>query len=472
MVSLRASGWPKPRLSPCPDSVGEPTLSRLVWTEGMHLAQHHFQAQCRYFESAMHFALSSVMHGIHGFVAAELDPDALWNGKVSLLRASGVMPDGLSFDLGDSDPLPAERDVASLLSPGSEGTTVHLVIPPYRPTHANCAADGEPNGEPRRFRAMSVSLFDETTGTDERTIQVGGRNLELVGESELHDDHVGLPLARLRAEGSGHFVFDPLFVPPVLRVGASPRLMAIVQGLIEILEAKGEALRRQLPDAESMSEKAGHELTSLWLTHAIYSGLGPLRHHAQFGRAHPRDVYQDLVRLAGALCTFSLESEASDLPLYEHDRPGDTFGALDRHVRRHLEVVIQESYISVPLERTSANLHTALLTDKRTLGRAEWVLRIRSKVPSGTVITDVPRKVKICSAEDVMRLVGSAGLPALGIEHISTLPQAIPARVGSLYFRLLREGPPWELIQVRGSVGVYVPDTLADAELELLVVPE
>lgn len=452
--------------------MGVPTLSRLVWSEGMHLAQHHFQAQCRYFESAMHFALSSVMHGIHGFLSAELDPDALWNGRVSLLRATGVLPDGLSFDLGESDPLPPERDVSELLTPGSEGTTLHLVIQPYRPTHANCADDDAPEGVARRFRAMSVSLFDETTGEDERTITVGGRNLEIVGEGELQEDHVGMPLARVRAEGSGNFVFDPLFVPPVLRIGASDRLTAIVEGLIEILEAKGEALRAQLPDAETMSEKAGRELTGLWLTHAIYSGLGPLRHHAQFGRAHPRDAYQDLVRLAGALCTFSMESEAADLPLYDHDRPGDTFAALDKHVRRHLEVVIQESYVSVPLQRADTNLHTATLKDPRTLARGEWVLRIRSRLPSASVISEVPRKVKICSAEDVMRLVASAGLPALGIEHVSTLPSAIPARVGSLYFRLLREGPPWELIQVRSSVGVYVPDTLADAELELLVVPE
>ncbi len=438
----------------------------------MHLAQHHFQAQCRYFESAMHFALSSVMQGVHGLVAVELDHDALWNGTVSLVRASGVMPDGLAFDLGDSDPLPPTREVSDLLEAGSEGATVHLVIPPYRTSHANTVLDGESAAEPRRYQAMTVPLYDETTGTDERPIQVGRRNLQLLGASELQDDHVSLPLARVRPDGSGHFVYDPQFVPPTLRIGASARLTAILDGLIEILEAKGESLRRQLPGADTMSEKAGQELTGLWLTHAIYSGLGPLRHHAQFGRAHPRDVYEDLARLAGALCTFSLESDPRDIPLYDHDQPGDAFAALDRHIRRHLEVVIQERYISVPLARTAANLHTAALADKRTLGRAEWVLRIRSGAPSATVISDVPRKAKVCSAEDVMRLVGSAGLPALGIEHLSTLPSAIPTRVGSLYFRLVREGPPWDLIKVRSSVGVYLPDSLADAELELLVLPE
>jgi type VI secretion system protein ImpJ len=28
-------------------------LSRVVWHEGMHLAQHHFQAQNRYFEDSI-----------------------------------------------------------------------------------------------------------------------------------------------------------------------------------------------------------------------------------------------------------------------------------------------------------------------------------------------------------------------------------------------------------------------------------
>jgi len=438
----------------------------------MHLAQHHFQAQCRYFESAMHFALSSVLQGVHGLVAVELDHDALWNGTVSLVHATGVMPDGLAFDVGDSDPLPPTREVSDLLETGSEGATVHLVIPSYSPSHANAVLDGDSAAEARRYEAVAVPLYDETTGADERVIQVGRRNLQILGESELQDDHVSLPLARLRPDGSGHFVYDPVFVPPTLRIAASPRLTAILEGLIEIMEAKGESLRRQLPGADTMSEKAGQELTGLWLTHAIYSGLGPLRHHAQFGRAHPRDVYEDLARLAGALCTFSLESDPRDIPLYDHDHPGEAFAALDRHIRRHLEVVIQERYISVPLTRTAANLHTAALADKRTLGRAEWVLRVRSGASSAAVITEVPRKAKICSAEDVMRLVGSAGLPALGIEHLAALPTAIPSRVGSLYFRLLREGPPWELIQVRGSVGVYLPDSLADAELELLVLPE
>jgi type VI secretion system protein ImpJ len=36
-------------------------------------------------------------------------------------------------------------------------------------------------------------------------------------------------------DGSGHFIFDDGFVPPVLQIGASARLLSMVQRLIEIL---------------------------------------------------------------------------------------------------------------------------------------------------------------------------------------------------------------------------------------------
>jgi type VI secretion system protein ImpJ len=418
----------------------------------------------------MHFALSSVMRGIHGFVALELDHDALWNGTVSLLGASGVLPDGLAFELGEGDPLPATRPVDDLVGP--DGTAlVHLGLPAFRRNHPNCAVDGEGSGELLRYRADTLALFDETTGADERPVRVGRRNFRLLSAAEVGDDVVAMPLASARADSGGHFTFDPLFVPPLLRVGASPRITSLLNGLLDMLEAKGDSLRRRLPDASTMSEQAGHELTSLWLTHAIYSGLGPLRHHAQYGRAHPREVYQDLARLAGALCTFTLEAEAQDLPLYDHDRPGEAFTALDRHIRRHLEVVIPENHLSVPLVRTAANLHTATLRDPRAMGRGEWVLRVRSSAPAATVIAEVPKKVKVCSAEDVMRLVEHM-YPALPIEHVGAPPAGLSPRLGSHYFRVRREGKSWELVQVRSSVGAYVPDAIPDAEVELLIVPE
>ena len=78
-------------------------LSHIVWNEGMHLAQHHFQAQSRFFEDTVQFALTSLFFKPYGIVACELDADTLMNDSVSLIHARGVMPDGLPFDIPSGD---------------------------------------------------------------------------------------------------------------------------------------------------------------------------------------------------------------------------------------------------------------------------------------------------------------------------------------------------------------------------------
>ena len=42
-------------------------LSKIVWSEGMYLAPHHFQAQTRYFEDSIHFAVSNLWPHSYGF---------------------------------------------------------------------------------------------------------------------------------------------------------------------------------------------------------------------------------------------------------------------------------------------------------------------------------------------------------------------------------------------------------------------
>ena len=112
----------------------------------MYLGPHHFQAQARYFEDAIHFAASSLWFAGYGLATCELDAEAMRNGTLSLVRARGIMPDGLAFEMPDCDPLPAPRNIGESFPPLSDRLTVHLGIPAYRPSAVNCApadaADG------------------------------------------------------------------------------------------------------------------------------------------------------------------------------------------------------------------------------------------------------------------------------------------------------------------------------------------
>ena len=46
-------------------------LSKIIWSEGMYLAPHHFQAQNRYFENSIHFATENLWNESYGFAAVK-----------------------------------------------------------------------------------------------------------------------------------------------------------------------------------------------------------------------------------------------------------------------------------------------------------------------------------------------------------------------------------------------------------------
>ncbi len=462
-------------------------LSRVVWHEGMHLAQHHFQAQSRYAEDASTFALSQLFPFPYGLSAVTLDADALRNGTVSLLQARGILPDGLAFQIPDSDPAPTPRDLSDIFSPTQESHVVHLAIPAFRPNGANCvipAQVGSQGGagsgrdsdalgtdsEAARFRLELRKVVDESAGRDEQSVGLGRRNFRLLLDDELSADDVSIPLARVRRDGTGHLVYDAGFIPPLLQIGASERLLWLLRRLVEVLDVKGETIggRRR---ADALGDFAAREVASFWLLHTIHASLPALRHQLEMRRGSPEALFVELSRLAGSLCTFALHSHPRNLPVYDHDRLEETFGALERHIREHLDVVIPESCLSVPLVRESPVLHVAPLSDPRIFGRSRWILGVRAALTTAELAHRMPQYSKVCAHRFVLKLVERA-LPGLTMEHIVSPPPAISPRSDTVYFGLTKAGPCWDTIVQTREIGVYVPDAVPEAEMELLVVLE
>jgi type VI secretion system protein ImpJ len=449
-------------------------LSHIVWNEGMHLAQHHFQAQSRSFEDTVQFALSSLFFKPYGLVACELDADALQNDTVSLVHARGVMPDGLPFDIPASDPALAPLPIRDRFSPTSDNHLVLLAIPAYRPEQSNFATDGVSLGESTaRYTAESAAVRDDMTGRDERTITVGRKNFRLLLDSNAADIEragmVVLPIARVRRDGAGHFIFDADYIAPSLLIGASPRLMALLHRLLEILDAKADSIARGRRG--SSDEFAQREVASFWLLHAIHASGPALRNQLQAKRVHPERLYVELARLAGALCTFSLDAHPRALPAYDHDQPELCFDALDRHIRAHLDVVAPTGRTAIPLVPSGESVYTGAVRDPRSFGPSRWILGVRSSLSANEVVARVPTLTKVCSSKFVLELVKRA-FPGLRLDHLPFPPAQISPRSDTQYFALERSGPCWDTIVSTQEVGVYIPDAIPDVQLELNIMVE
>jgi type VI secretion system protein ImpJ len=402
----------------------------------MYLGPHHFQTQAAYFESAIHFASSALWFEPYGFLACELDAEALRNGTASLVHARGVFPDGMAFQMPECDTLPAARPIADLFPPTRDRLTLSLGVPASKPNGANCALHSEQPANGARFLSEERRVYDENTGLDEKSVNIGRKNIRIVLDTEPTEDLLTLPLARVLRDGFGHYIYDERFIPPCLEISANDHLMTLTRRLIEILTEKSATVSSAGAGRKFAAGMSAQQVASFWFLHALNSALAPLRHICFSRHGHPEQLYSELLRLGGALCTFGLDSNPAGLPLYNHLNLEECFEDLDRHIREHLEMLAPSNCLSIPLSPAAKYFYRGAITDSRCFGRSRWIF----------------------------------GMSGLALSHLPVPPAAISPKLAHQYFAVTKSGPCWDHITDTKEAGVYVPGDIPNAEVELLVV--
>lgn len=435
----------------------------------MYLAPEHFQAQNRYFEDSIHFATVNLLSNVFGFSSYALDLEVLRSGTVSVLHAHGLFEDGLPFDMPESDPLPGSRNVTELFSPVADHLKVYLAITSLLPDGQNCSVDPQVAPDTRYIGAVH-ELHDENTGRDEKPVRLARKNIRLLIESELSERHTALQIARVVRDPSGHLVYDTSFIPPCLRISNSEHLIGMLGRLVDILEEKSASVSLdQNGGGKFRAGLSARQVSQFWFLHAINSSLTPLRHALLSKHGHPEELYGEMLRLGGALCTFSLDVHPKTLPAYDHRHLDECFSKLDDHIRRLLEVVVPSKAIKIPLKKVAQYFYEGDIRDQRCFERSQWILGIGAAMGEADLILKGQQLIKVCSAKFVRELVKRA-LPGLGLTHLSVPPSSISARIDFQYFMIDRFGPCWEHMMKTNCAGVYVPGDIPVPELELVVI--
>ena len=445
-------------------------LSRVVWSEGMYLGPHHFQTQSRYFEDSIAFLASSLWHEPWGLLHAELDQKAIRNGNAVLLHASGIFPDGLTFELPNSDPPPEPRNLLEVFPSTDAALPLYLAVPSRKDNGFDCDLSAAANGT--RFSRMQRTLRDETNGIDEREVDLGQKNIRLVTEAELTPQMLSIPIAHVLRDGRGHLIYGEDFIPTCLRVSASEPLMLLIKRLLETIGEKSSTIARSARrHGRFEAGTSALDVANYWFLHALHSAIPPLQHLSTTRHAHPEDLFIELSRLAGALCTFAVDSDPRQLPNYDHRSPGPGFRVLDAHIRKHLEIVVPSNTVSLEFHPLEPYIYAADVVDERCLRHARWVLGVRSALGESELLNLVPRLMKVCSSRFVPELVKRA-LPGMTLRHLQVPPTAIRAEVDMQYFAIETTGPCWEHILQTRKVGVYIPGEIAKPEFDLTVIVE
>ncbi len=442
--------------------------SKVLWGEGLFLRPQHFQRQDAYHEWRLAEAMRTLHPYAWGVRKCRLDNDALASGVLRFTELQFVLPDGEMYSAPGEDDLPDPVSLSTL--PGGPTEFVfHAAVAPMRSSGSNSArADANPDSS-MRFRQSQQPAADWFTAAASAELLLLKRVVRIVADHEPREHLVSLPVVRLRRLASGGFQQDGRFVPPCVSLQASPALLAMLRRLIEMLQAKVDALygMHREPSKHVIEFRSG-DVASFWMLHTASAACAALSHYQHHPALHPERLYERMLELAGALMTFSKQLTLAELPAYSHDAPGPAFSRLDAVVRDLLETVISTRYFAVPLAESRPSFHAGRLESEQINSSSTLVLGVSAALPAAEMVDVVPMRFKVGSPDDVDKLVLSA-MAGVRLVHTPQVPAAIPVRPGTYYFQFEARGPLYERMLQSQSVTIYVPAGIDDVRMELFV---
>ncbi len=427
-----------------------------VWTEGLFVSQHHFQAQDRYHEALVHDRLAATGRYSWGIFELAVDERLLQAGQFGLQRFGATWPDGLLVRCGGAtgNPLPEPRSFESYLRAGEPFLDVSIGIP-HEGT-ANVAPPGEPAGA-YRFSRVTNPVDDFNAGGSQQALEFAVPNLRLLFGNERHERMATLPVAQLVRQTDGKIVLRDTFVPPVLHIAAAPFLtsgLRRVLGAITARQRELAAARKQR--TASTVEFHFTDARRFWLLHTLNTSIPALAHLLDSESAHPEEVYLALAGLAGALCTFAADADPSSIPKFNFAQLGDVFEVLFARVLALLSVDSAPVFTEIPLERRPDGMFVGKFPEPR-LGNQEFFVAVRSSLPEPIVRDRVPQLMKIAGWRQIAEVVKQAR-HGVRVAVEWTPSSSLPVKPGLCFFRVQREGAFWEEIAQSSTIALFLPN--------------
>lgn len=435
-------------------------LSRVIWSEGMFLRPQHFQQQDRFIENLVNGRCRALRSHDWGFAGVKIDRHQLAIGKLGLIAASGIFPDGTPFSLPEDDDLPRPLDVPEDV----KNSVVYLVLPLRRVDLPEVDSDASED-KLARYRLGEREARDYSSGNDgQAPLQVGKLRTRLMLERQERAGYVCLGVARvIEVRADKTVILDDQFIPPALNCFGAGLLGDFLKELHGMLHTRGEALAGRVID----SGRGGVAEIADFLLLQLINRFEPLFEHlANTAALHPEGFFQVGLQLAGELSTFYRPGKRPlSFPVYNHDDLQGAFAPLMGELRQLLSMVLEQNAIQIPLSAPKFGVYAAKRPDLNLLEGAAFVLAVNAQVPPEMLRIHFPPQVKIGPVEDIQQLVRSA-LPGISIHALPVAPRQIPYHAGFSYFELNKQSELWKKMASSGGFAIHIGGNFPGLDLE------
>lgn len=439
-------------------------LNKVVWSEGMFLRPQHFQQQERYMERFVD-QRSNALHGYGwGFHHLTLDQELLKQGKISIVSAAGVLPDGTPFNIPQDDEAPAVIEIPENI----HNEMLYLGIPLKR-AGALETNIGTQKQSLARYNAVDNEVRDCTDPAGElQQLQIGALQLQLLRESEDLSGFACLGIGRIvESREDKQVILDDQYVISCLDISAASRLTGFLTELSGLLHHRGEALAARLAD----SGRSGSAEVADYMLLQLVNRLEPLVIHlANHKGLHPLALYTELVQMAGEMATFTTRNKRPiSFEHYLHDRLQETFAPIFQGLRQSLSMVLEQTAIPLELAERKYGIRVSAISDRSLISGSVFVLAVKAEIPDEELRVRFPAQIKIGPVEKIRQLV-NAQLPGIGLRALPVAPRQIPYHAGYTYFELDSKSDFWRDMQQSGGFALHVGGEFPGLELEFWAV--
>ena len=268
----------------------------VLWSEGMFLRPHHFQAADRYWTEVLATSQSWDTPYNYGLRAIALSQDSLANYQLEIRSCHTRLRDGtiIALDTGQG---PGRVNLKEAFQRHAV-VTVYLAIPNLALGRPNVEAGTTP-GE-RRYLSTALSLPDENLGGNDQEVQLRGVNVRVLLSTQELAGYEVLPIARIKRSGEAEAspTLDDDFIPPLLAIDAWPPLaLDIVRSIYDVIGAKIEVLSQRVVErGVTLASQEPGDLDDLLMLTTLNGAWGALRCLAFASGVHP------LVEIGRASC--------------------------------------------------------------------------------------------------------------------------------------------------------------------------
>ncbi len=438
--------------------------SKVVWSEGMFLNPQHFQQQDRYIERYIDrkcIAYGSNAWGVQDF---EIDHQLLKLGKISLIKASGIFPDGTPFSFPTADESPSVIDVPV----GLHNTTVYLAVPVKRPGAVDVLSKDNNHGL-ARYYPTELPVRDVTQeGGEDHAIAIAKLRLRLMLDSDDLSGYACIAIMRItEAREDKNVILDDQFFATCLDCRAVPKLASFITELGGLLHHRGESIAGRLADARRGGTA---EIADYMLLQLVNRAEPFINHLASLKGLHPTELFAVLLQLAGELSTFVTKTKRPPaFPTYLHDNLQQTFTPVLSALREYLSMVYEQTAISLQLVEKKYGIRVSEIADRSLLKTAVFILAVRADMKEEIVRSRLPAQIKIGPVERIRELVNAA-MPGITLRPLPVAPRQIPFRSGYTYFELDRHSDFWKELSQSGGFALHLGGDFPGIEMEFWAV--